>query len=140
LPGDEPAIPKHNRIIRNVSYGGRWLDIYDYTAFDFSVVTMKDNVIADPIICRRRKKDERGWDPYYLNIDTKEGYDIYSAGDVQIMGEFKQNMFLDRDPGFVDLSKHDVRLRDDSPAFLLGFQQIPVDKIGLRRDRSSLPK
>ena len=43
---DEPAIPKYNRIIRNVSYGGRWIDLYN--DLDFSIVTVKDNLIALP--------------------------------------------------------------------------------------------
>ena len=74
LDKGSPALPMNNRIIRNVSYGGRWLDVYDYNAFDFSIVTMRDNVIADSLICRRLLKDYKGWDPYYLDIDTKDGY------------------------------------------------------------------
>ena len=130
----ETAVPKYNRIIRNVSYGGRWLDIYDFGAFDFSVVTMKDNLIADPDICRRRKVGEKGWDPYYLDIDRKEGYDLFKYGDKKIMEEFKGNTFIDHDPGFVDLKKGDFRLKPDSPAFKLGFKQIPVEQIGLYKD------
>ncbi len=130
----ETAVPKYNKIIRNVSYGGRWLDVYDFGAFDFSVVTMKDNVIADPDICRRRKVGEKGWDPYYLDIDRKEGYDLFKYGDKKIMEEFKENTFLDHDPGFVDRANGDFRLKDDSPAFKLGFKQIPVEKIGLYKD------
>jgi hypothetical protein len=45
------------------------------------------------------------------------------------------------DPLFVDPNKEDYRLRDDSPAFKLGFEQIPVDKIGPYKDelRASWP-
>ncbi len=38
------------------------------------------------------------------------------------------------DPRFVDESKDDYRLRPDSPAFALGFQTIPVEKIGPYKD------
>ena len=38
---------------------------------------------------------------------------------------------LDADPCFVDAEKQDFRLRDDSPAWALGFQAIPIDQIGL---------
>ncbi|MCX8037052.1 MAG: hypothetical protein N3D11_08425, partial [Candidatus Sumerlaeia bacterium] len=38
------------------------------------------------------------------------------------------------DPRFVDESKDDYRLRADSPAFALGFQPIPVEKIGPYKD------
>ena len=36
------------------------------------------------------------------------------------------------DPLFVDPAKDDYRLKPDSPAFKLGFQPIPVERIGLR--------
>ncbi len=38
---------------------------------------------------------------------------------------------LDDSPGFVDAEHHDFRLRDDSPAFDLGFEPIPMERIGL---------
>ena len=134
LYDDEPRVPKGNKIIRNVSYGGRWMDVYDYGAFDFSVVTIKDNLITDPNILRRRKKGEKGWDPYYLDIDRKEGYDLYKFGEPHMIEEFAGNMFMEGDPGFVDLEGEDFRLKDDSPAFRLGFKRIPIEKIGLIQD------
>jgi hypothetical protein len=57
-----------------------------------------------------------------------------------------QSQGLDRhslvdDPLFVDPEKGDYRLRSDSPALKLGFQPIPVEKIGPYRDplRASWP-
>ncbi|MGA9365174.1 MAG: right-handed parallel beta-helix repeat-containing protein [Bacteroidota bacterium] len=141
LYSDEPAVPKNNKIVHNISYGGRWIDLYDYYAYNFSVVTIKDNLIADPDICRRRAKGEKAWDPYYLNIDMKEGYVTYKFGDKEIMDEFKDNTFMETDPGFVDLAHEDFRLRDDSPAYKLGFKRIPTEKIGLYKDeyRTTVP-
>ena len=45
------------------------------------------------------------------------------------------------DPLFVDANKDDYRLKPDSPALRLGFQPIPVEKIGPYRDelRASWP-
>lgn len=134
LYADEPRVPKGNKIVRNVSYGGRWMDVYDFGAFDFSVVTIKDNLIADSLILRRRAKGEKGWDPYYLDIDRKEGYDLYKAGDPQMKEEFKDNVFMTGDPGFVDLKGGNFQLRADSPAWKLGFVRIPIEKIGLMKD------
>jgi hypothetical protein len=135
LDEGNPALPKGNRIIRNISYGGRWLDIYDANSFDFSIVTMKDNVIADSLICRRLEKGKTGWDPYYLDIDTKDGYVLLTSTDEAIKREFKGNTFLSTDPGFVDVKNLDFRLKDSSPAMALGFKPIPFDKIGLQVDR-----
>lgn len=142
LDDGEPAVPKNNRIIRNVSYGGRWMDIYDYDAFDFSVVTIRDNVVADPDLCRRRQKGQGGWDPYYLDIDRKDGYVLYKMGDPEMLEEFKQNVFLQADPGFMNFAAEDFRLKLDSPAYKLGFKPIPIEKIGLFTDeqRRALPK
>jgi len=54
--------------------------------------------------------------------------------------KMKDNL-LDEDPLFVDAEKLDFRLKDDSPAFKLGFKPIPIEKIGLYEDanRASWP-
>ncbi|MBC7289027.1 MAG: right-handed parallel beta-helix repeat-containing protein, partial [Armatimonadetes bacterium] len=45
------------------------------------------------------------------------------------------------DPRFVDLENGNFQLRDDSPAWKIGFKRIPFEKIGLYRDsrRASWP-
>ena len=52
----------------------------------------------------------------------------------------KDNL-VDEDPLFVDAAKLDFRLKEDSPAFKLGFKPIPIEKIGLYKDanRASWP-
>jgi hypothetical protein len=134
LDRGNPAFPMGNRVVRNVSYGGRWLDIYDYNAFDFSNVTIKDNVIADTALCRRLPRDYAGWDPYYLDIDGKDGYVLLLSSDNKAREELRGNVFVQGNPGFVDLKKHDFRLKNSSPAFGLGFKPIPIDSIGLVKD------
>jgi hypothetical protein len=86
---DEPAVPKGNKIIRNISVGGRWIDLYDNLTD--KIITIRDNI-----------------------IDGDAGVEVTAKG---------------------------IRLRTDSPAFKLGFQPIPVEKIGLYRDayRKRLP-
>jgi hypothetical protein len=45
---------------------------------------------------------------------------------------FRDNL-LDADPRFVDPTHDNYQLRPDSPAWRLGFQRLPLDKIGLYR-------
>ena len=42
---------------------------------------------------------------------------------------FKDNM-IDKDPHFIDRAKANFQLRDDSPAYKMGFKRIPIEKIG----------
>jgi hypothetical protein len=121
LYGDEPAVPKYNRIVRNVSYGGRWMDLYD--GVDLSLVTVKDNLIADPELIRRL---DRGTNRYVVLPLTDAGAadEFRNAGNVLVNG----------DPGFVDVKNRDFRLRKDSPAWKLGFKPIPFTQIGLIAD------
>jgi hypothetical protein len=41
-----------------------------------------------------------------------------------------QDNLLDQDPKFVDAAHQNFQLQDDSPALRLGFQRIPLDRIG----------
>ena len=53
---------------------------------------------------------------------------------------FTDNL-VGQEPHFVDAAHQNFQLRDDSPAWKLGFQRIPIDKIGLYAsdDRASWP-
>jgi hypothetical protein len=90
LLDDEPAIPKGNVVARNISVGGRWLDLLD--GLTDATVKFEDNLV-------------------------------------------------DVNPLFVDQSEKDFRLQAASPAFKLGFQAIPIEKIGLYKSeqRASWP-
>ncbi len=54
--------------------------------------------------------------------------------------QFGENL-LDQDPKFVDAERLNFQLREDSPAWTMGFERIPVEKIGLYQspDRASWP-
>jgi hypothetical protein len=53
------------------------------------------------------------------------------------MVEVRDNL-VDRDPLFVDPAAGNYQLRDDSPAFKAGFKRIPVEEIGLIKDKYRL--
>jgi hypothetical protein len=52
-----------------------------------------------------------------------------------------ENNLVDADPHFVDAAAQNFQLRDDSPAWKMGFQRIPMEKIGLypSAERASWP-
>jgi len=115
---DEPDLPKGNKVLRNVSYGGTWTNLIE--GVDFKMVEYRDNLIADPIIATW----ERG---------VGAPMETYANGDTLIARELDGNVIMQGNPGFMDLEKLDFRLRSDSKAFEMGFKAIPVEKIGLRR-------
>lgn len=117
---DEPDLPKGNKVLRNVSYGGTWTNLIE--GVDFKMVEYRDNLIADPVIATWERA-------------VGAPQEVYTNGDTLIARELEGNVIMQGDPGFMDLEKLDFRLRQDSQAFKMGFKAIPVEKIGLRRDR-----
>ena len=135
LLADEPAVPKGNVIRSNIAWGRRWLDVYDFWAFDFhGVTTMRDNWIGDTAFVRRRAVKESTWDPYYLNIDGKEGYRTWRSDEPETRAEFAGNHLDSQPPG--DFDPRTLRFTPRDPAVLaeIGFEPIPVERIGLQRD------
>ena len=68
------------------------------------------------------------------------------AGGVILLAEWQKLGFdthsVVADPQFLSAGRDDFRLKPESPALALGFEQIPIDKIGLYNDESrtgSLP-
>ena len=123
--GDDPAMPYENVVIRNISYGGKWLDMS--SELDFSTLTVKDNLIADPVICTWREQFQ----------EQDKGYKEYKFGDSEMTNllEDNGNMIINTDPGFMDVDNENFQLREDSPAYKLGFKRIPIEEIGLYKDQ-----
>jgi hypothetical protein len=121
LYDDDPAVPKKNKVIRNVSFGGRFIDLYD--GVDFEIVEVKDNLIGDSVILRESEE-----------TDQSDNFQIFKYGHVETMEKMKGNKFLKENPGFEDIAKEKFQLNDNSPAYKLGFKKIPIKKIGLYID------
>jgi len=139
---DQPAVPKGNVIRGNISWGGRWMDVYDFWAFDFhGVTTLRDNWIGDAAFIRRRAVKEDFWDPYYLNIDGEKGYRTWQRDEPETQREFAGNTFTAAAPGEFDWRTLRFTPADAATARAIGFEAIPTEKIGLQRDewRKSVP-
>ncbi len=119
---DEPDLPKGNKVLRNVSYGGIWTNLIE--GVDFKMVEYRDNLIADPVIATWERA-------------VGAPQEVYANGDTLIARELEGNVIMQGNPGFMDLEKLDFRLRSDSKAFEMGFKVIPVERIGLIRQRAS---
>jgi hypothetical protein len=133
LPGPTQQLPMNNRVVRNISWGGRWMDIYDYLDFNKSISTIKDNLIGDPVVLRRREDGQKGWDPYYLDIDTKEGFIAIRAGDKRCQDEFPGNMFVTTPPLNFDPIRRSVEIPAGSPAAGINFEPLRFREMGLLR-------
>ena len=86
---DQPKAPMGNVVTHNVSFGGKWDEMYNAAK---KFLTVRDNLVDV--------------DPRFVHPDR------IGAG---------------KHPRAVDF-----RLRQDSPAWKVGFQPIPVDQIGLQ--------
>ncbi len=125
---DQPQVPKHNIIAHNVSFGGRFLDLWD--GIDLSLVTIKNNFIADSILLRWSK-----------NTDQTTDFVNYSITDSTIRARMPGNVFAKGNPGVQGFETGKIHIDKNSKIWSVGFKPIPADKIGLFRDayRKSLP-
>ncbi len=123
--GDDPAIPYENVVVRNISYGGKWMDLH--SELDLSIVTIKENLIADPVICNWREQFQ----------EQVKGTKEYKYGDTKMTQLLEKygNKVINTNPGFIDVDNENFQLREDSPAYKLGFKRIPIGEIGLYKDR-----
>jgi len=64
------------------------------------------------------------------NICVGDKWLITRWGATDDMVEVRDN-FVREDPHFIDAASGDFRLKDDSPAYKLGFKKIPFEQIGL---------
>ena len=135
-----PAMPRDNHIVRNISWGGRWLDVYDANAFDLSVVEVRDNVLADSVLLRRRMPGLSGWDPYYLNIDLQEGYEHLTARDEAARTALAGNV-LGQHPLAFDPDSRRLVVLDAGLLDSIGFQPLQTEQMGIQLDdyRTVLP-
>ncbi|MBI3923072.1 MAG: NPCBM/NEW2 domain-containing protein [Armatimonadetes bacterium] len=124
----ERELPKGNVVRRNVSWGSSFLTLYPPTSLEH--VKPEENVIADEVV-------------FTGSFDGAGKSATYRNGDAALAEEFgkRGNVLLKGDPGFGDLLTQDFRLAADSPAWKVGFEPIPFDKIGLQTDeyRKTIP-
>ncbi len=121
IQSDEPDMPKYNKIIRNISFNSRWLNMYD--GLTFTDFTMENNYIADTALVRLKKEGDEDFTT--LRMDDEKT--------VQQLQE-KGNIVVESNPGFVDWKNQDFRLVDEAPAWVIEFQPIPFHHIGLIED------
>jgi hypothetical protein len=133
LPGTQADLPINNRIENNLSFGGRWMDIYDFQMFDLKIMTIRGNISGDTIVLRRWIPGQKGWDPYYLNIDLQEGYDALRRDDPEIKSLFGDDFFISEAPFQFDPVRRVIKLSPRSEASKAGFPELPFASMGLER-------
>ena len=119
---DQPDVPKNNVVVRNVSFGGRFLDLWD--GLDLSVVKVKNNFIADSVLLQ--------WSQH---TDQTTKFVRYSIDDSTIRQKMAGNVFGKGNPGIYGFKTGKIHIDRTSKIWTIGFKPIPVDKIGLYKDR-----
>lgn len=105
-----------NKFLRNIiCYSNKDASLYNLSVVDHSMYEFDYNIIFHQglslIIPRIKKADNRQWGSW-----RDEGFDIHS---------------IVADPLFIEPGNGDYRLQPSSPAYVLGFKSIPLDRIGL---------
>ena len=118
------GMPSGHTVINNVSTGGTWLDFSE--EMQLSDVKLERNLIGDTMLLVKTRKWTPDYDPYHIGYAAE-----YSRRDSVMRATFAALGNLIGDPGFADAAHGDFRLKEDSPAWNLGFQKIPFERIGL---------
>ncbi|MCF8369918.1 MAG: right-handed parallel beta-helix repeat-containing protein [Bacteroidales bacterium] len=131
LYDDKPDLPKYNKIIRNVSYGGRFLDLYD--GIDFAIAIIKNNLIADTMILKWQKVlvDH---EMRIRGVERKFTFYENANNEIkQFLGK-DSNVIINENP-IENIEDKEFNPKAGSIAYELGFKRIPVEKIGLYKDK-----
>ncbi len=140
---EETGVPTGNVIARNLVSGGSWLVLFDYWAYDFhQIVQVTDNWVSSEGIVRRLAEDNGGWDPYYLNSTTDEGYRMWTRDEPETQTEWAGNRLDPTPSGTFDPVKRTFTPTDPAALRAIGFQMPPLAEMGLQRDtwRRTLPE
>lgn len=121
------GMPYGHTVVNNISTGGTWLDMSE--GMNFTHVKVERNLIGDSVLFVQTRKWTPDYDPYHIGFAAE-----HTRSDSAICATLTGLGNVLDQPGFVDASQGDFRLRDDSPAWKLGFERIPVEKIGLFTD------
>jgi hypothetical protein len=130
LDSADLGMPYGNRVVENVSCAGTWLDLSE--ELNLTKVTVERNLIADSILLVLTRKWTHDADPYHLGYAA-----TYRFGNPEISSELRErgNVLRQGDPGFTHPKTRDFHLSRASPAWSLGFKPIPLEQIGLFKDR-----
>ncbi len=133
---ETPRLPQRNRIVRNVVVYARddirgmsHLEEKPETAVAWHMIDMDTaSTLVDSNVIWHEGQDVRIHLKTYLTDDMR-----HIAGEEWFQMGFDQRSVI-ADPLFVDPPNDNYQLEDDSPAYALGFEPIPMEKIGLVDD------
>ena len=146
-----------NRIENNILVNGLFRQLSLSPIFsDINSTTLRNNIVKRNVIAYTQKESTFIWcrpKRWYPEILKECDYNVYWCfGDLDLespdesptpvgsMARWRELGFdantIVADPRFTNPENGDYTLRDDSPAYRLGFKRIPVEKIGLSGYRS----
>ncbi|MBN1541319.1 right-handed parallel beta-helix repeat-containing protein, partial [candidate division KSB1 bacterium] len=130
---DDPARAKNNRITKNVSVGGRWMDIYD--GLTLSDLVIENNLISDSAPSRWSSLDD------HETTDSDRTFFHFGTPEAPPGLKTEANLSVDDRIGLERTRHGRFALADGSVFEEIGFESIPAEKIGLYIDgyRRHLP-
>jgi parallel beta-helix repeat protein len=133
-----PGSMSNNLVERNIiSSASTRPDLYFASGWLNQAVTFRQNLIDNHVLPLKIRLEPHGapiafpWEQWRTATDSWDQW--------RTRGQDAESLVCD--PRFVDAAHDDYRLRTDSPAAALGFQSLPIEKMGLFRnqDRRQLP-
>lgn len=99
LYADEPAVPKYNKIVNNISFNGPWLRLL--YGIDLSRITVKGNLVSNPGLDYKNENDHI--------VEGNPGIPNYEKGDFRIKQKAKKYGFKTLPYKKIGLIKNNTR-------------------------------
>jgi hypothetical protein len=125
LYADEPKVPKYNVVENNLSFDGIFLDLYD--GVDLELVTLRHNLVGDPIVLRMSQQSDQ--DPSFTIFRIDEPLPDPFNNDNQVWDSAV-------DPYSVINGR--IHFHPENLPFPSGFLPIPFEEIGLQSPHPNL--
>jgi len=130
LSGEAPAALSRAEAHLGLVFENNILVSNDTTSFYIGYTEDKGPLGAQLLSIRNLCYDLSGKAPDFLAFGKKEDFKVYTRDEAQNEKQWDEGSVVGN-PLFVDFEGRDFTLKEDSPAFALGFKQIDMSDVGV---------